>query len=525
MNNNEAQNVPAVKPNVEFINDIISYVGSGKFLLPKFQRKFVWDKKDIISFFDSIYKGYPIGSVLLWDGGGKDINFSDTIGGAKIDITSENLNQQKYYIVDGQQRISTLFCCLSDHAGITDKRWDYYFDLIREVFYSEVGTEKKKGAYLDVRAIKKTTSFIKEVNRIIEQTGDEYLVEKAEILADKIRKYKIAVIYLEGGSLSEIVEIFTRLNFYGKNIKPQDLVYALTYNEEENNRANNFILEVQSCFVKNGYPDYNNDFCLQVIKSAIGFEMYDKDWLKLVNKLKDIEKTESHTLDKILISLNLTLDFIREELMIFKLKMIPYVTQFFMIFHYIHNIESHKNKNNKLVVDLFYFIALFSLGKGSPSSMESLINFFKNGAKEPLPALLSNNLKHTPEFDVPSKFSAGSASAKIISLMIYNHISNTLGVDKDILRDCIVYPPENVSHEKYLSQRLGQKRFVKFNSSSFSNIFELDSLLYDVISENNDKEITEGIVEEKENNIRLLYKNFSSEVIESLQEYYYLDIL
>lgn len=519
--NSENQNLPAVKPNVEFINDIISYVSTGKFLLPKFQRKFVWEKKDIISFFDSIYKGYPIGSVLLWDGGGKDINFTSTIGGAKIDISHENFSQQKYYIVDGQQRISTLFCCLSDHPGILDKKWSFYFDLTREVFYSELGSERKKGAYFDVRAIKKTTSFIREVNRILEQTGDESLVEKAEILADKIRKYKIAVIYLEGGSLSEIVEIFTRLNFYGKNIKPQDLVYALTYNEDENNRVNNFITEVQECFSNNGYRDFTNDFCLQVIKSAIGLEMYDKDWQKLVSRLKEIEKNEPEMLDEIIKSLNLTLVFFRENLMIFKLKMIPYVTQFFMVFHYIHHIPVHKNDNKKLLANLFYYIALFSLGKGSPSSMEALIQFFKNGANGPLPNLLGEKLNSELHFDVSAKFSAGSASAKIISLIIYDHANKMLGVNVDELEDWVVYPPENISSDKSFSQRLGQKRFLKIKDEDRSDAGFLDSLLFDVLQYNSEKSISISTIEDKEKNIQLLSQNFTKEVINVLEDYYF----
>lgn len=132
------------------------------------------EENDIRDLFDSIYKGYPIGSVLLWDGGGKDIPYIESIGGRYIGQSVGD----KYYIVDGQQRLTTLFCCLSDDIDDDDGKWDLYFNLNEEEFTHSINKNASKGCYLSIRSIRKTTSFLKEARRIIEETGDDKLVEK-----------------------------------------------------------------------------------------------------------------------------------------------------------------------------------------------------------------------------------------------------------------------------------------------------------------------------------------------------------
>lgn len=54
------------QPSVDRFDDLARRILSGDILLPKFQRSFVWEKHQIINLLDSVYKNYPIGSVLLW---------------------------------------------------------------------------------------------------------------------------------------------------------------------------------------------------------------------------------------------------------------------------------------------------------------------------------------------------------------------------------------------------------------------------------------------------------------------------
>ena len=56
----------SIKTDREYLHEIVAKIENGTFGIPVFQRSYVWTRGQIISLFDSIYKGYPIGSILLW---------------------------------------------------------------------------------------------------------------------------------------------------------------------------------------------------------------------------------------------------------------------------------------------------------------------------------------------------------------------------------------------------------------------------------------------------------------------------
>jgi uncharacterized protein with ParB-like and HNH nuclease domain len=59
----EPQRAP--QPTVDRVEELAGRILNGDIILPKFQREFVWSKKQVIDLWDSIARNYPIGSVLL----------------------------------------------------------------------------------------------------------------------------------------------------------------------------------------------------------------------------------------------------------------------------------------------------------------------------------------------------------------------------------------------------------------------------------------------------------------------------
>ena len=49
------------------IKDVLTEIENGKLFLPAIQRKFVWNEEQITKLFDSLMRGYPIGTFLFWD--------------------------------------------------------------------------------------------------------------------------------------------------------------------------------------------------------------------------------------------------------------------------------------------------------------------------------------------------------------------------------------------------------------------------------------------------------------------------
>ncbi|GAJ23443.1 unnamed protein product, partial [marine sediment metagenome] len=48
------------------IDRLINRIEEGDIKIPAFQRGFVWNQNQVLELLDSIYRDYPIGSILLW---------------------------------------------------------------------------------------------------------------------------------------------------------------------------------------------------------------------------------------------------------------------------------------------------------------------------------------------------------------------------------------------------------------------------------------------------------------------------
>ena len=119
------------KPEIPRIEELVRDVKIGDIKLPKFQRPFVWKKPDILKLWDSIYRGYPIGSILLW------LTKQHLASERKIGDLDINQRPDEYptnYLLDGQQILSSL--CGGLYWQGTDKNspWNIVFDCDKEVF-------------------------------------------------------------------------------------------------------------------------------------------------------------------------------------------------------------------------------------------------------------------------------------------------------------------------------------------------------------------------------------------------------
>lgn len=54
------------KPHSINFKTLVSDIEQGRIKIPQFQREFVWSKESSAKLIDSILKGYPIGTFILW---------------------------------------------------------------------------------------------------------------------------------------------------------------------------------------------------------------------------------------------------------------------------------------------------------------------------------------------------------------------------------------------------------------------------------------------------------------------------
>jgi hypothetical protein len=114
--------------------DILKEIDTGDLQLPDFQRGWIWDDERIKGLLASVSRSFPIGAVMFLQTGNANVRFKPRpVSGAHPNPHPD----PKLLILDGQQRLTSLYLALADKVVTTRnvhrneiKRW-YYIDMVK----------------------------------------------------------------------------------------------------------------------------------------------------------------------------------------------------------------------------------------------------------------------------------------------------------------------------------------------------------------------------------------------------------
>lgn len=109
------------------ITKLIERISSGDIRIPAFQRDFVWEPEQVAFLLDSIYKGFPIGTMILWKTD-KRLETEKRLG--CFELPPPKKDYPVNYVLDGQQRLTSLFSVFQTELNPVSEEWvDVYFDM------------------------------------------------------------------------------------------------------------------------------------------------------------------------------------------------------------------------------------------------------------------------------------------------------------------------------------------------------------------------------------------------------------
>ena len=205
---------------------LLHLASTGGLRVPKFQRSFVWDASDVRRLFDSVYRGFPIGTLLLWRQGAKAEKI--IFGGVEFEAPA---NGEALMVVDGQQRITALVAALTSGPRQLDERFEVYFDIAKRRF---VGLNRgmPPPRSIPVRETLESRSLLAWLREHGDELEDGDL-ELADELGGALRDYRIPAYIVEGNDERLLREVFDRVNSAGKPITRAQVFHALFANEAE----------------------------------------------------------------------------------------------------------------------------------------------------------------------------------------------------------------------------------------------------------------------------------------------------
>jgi hypothetical protein len=202
---------------------------------------------------DSIVRGYPIGSILLWQRpAGKQ---KLVIGAIHIEAPKDD---KALWVVDGQQRLTSLANALSSEIN-DDPRFGLSYNLVRQSFTKPT---KEQSHLIELPVIFDLQKLLKWFSEHPESI--QYL-EEATRIAKAIRQYAIPAYIVDQENEDALKDIFDRVNNYGKRMTHAEVFHALYATATGKSRPKN--LEDISLDIKAEYlfGDIDSDTILRSI--------------------------------------------------------------------------------------------------------------------------------------------------------------------------------------------------------------------------------------------------------------------
>jgi uncharacterized protein with ParB-like and HNH nuclease domain len=223
---------PELATTPEKIDKIINRINSGDIRIPAFQRAYVWKQNQILDLLDSIVRNYPIGSILLWSTSEK-LKHTRNIAGYSIPDNSEEYPVN--YVLDGQQRISSVYATFSDKTEQDSATANYnpnldifeiYYDFIKKSFLPKNEIDISSNDIIYLRNFLNGAKLINSLKKL-----DQKYHNDAQELYSKFINYELPVVTIKNREKSEVGIIFERINNTGTKLTTLDLMTAWTWTD------------------------------------------------------------------------------------------------------------------------------------------------------------------------------------------------------------------------------------------------------------------------------------------------------
>ena len=285
-------------PQVPRLPTLLTEVRNGAILIPDFQRPLEWDDDRRLTLLDSVAKQMPIGAFLVWRTREHTLRCLDTLGAFHLP-KMPGPQVPRTYLLDGHQRLATLFAALSwtdDPSPLRQQgmRWPIYYDLDAEPDDRAFRFHSRKGdpplTWLPLYALFEPKRLFAYQKQLLEARagGDkrsQTLAEQAETIAERFKDYQIPLVPLVSEDLSLVTDSFVRVNSGGKSMREINMVRALTYSPSRDIEQE--LEALKSDLVTRGWGSIDDQLLLNVLKAHWRLNVLDTQPRKLFDKLKE----------------------------------------------------------------------------------------------------------------------------------------------------------------------------------------------------------------------------------------------
>ena len=205
------------------VENIISSIKEGEIAIPEIQRPFVWDGSKVRDLMDSLYKGFPVGYIIVWKN--PDIKLKDG-----------SMSSGKKILIDGQQRVTAVQAAIVGLRVVDStykkKRIIIAFNPIDEVFeVCNPAIEKDVKWISDISEVFDVSfdawGFVNKYCEANNLSGQQSEINKKIMRLTSIKGINLGVTELSQTlTIDEVTDIFIRINSQGVVLSQADFAMS-----------------------------------------------------------------------------------------------------------------------------------------------------------------------------------------------------------------------------------------------------------------------------------------------------------
>ena len=407
------------KPDSKKYTDLISEIQKGQIKIPKFQRDFVWSIDKTAKLLDSILKGYPIGTFILWETNER-LNDIKNIGNLELPPIPDDIKVQ--YVLDGQQRITSLYAAFlgaSIQKEGEKKITDYgsiFVDLEGNIENNDeqiILPQEPESKNITLNALLNSKySILRE-----RYSNDE--IDKIQEYKETFTTYDFSTVVLRKEDIDSAIEVFTRINTGGQTLTLFEIMSAKTYDEEQN-------FDMQAKFqklLKELEVSKYETISISVILNVLSLILSKNKECKRKVVLQLDKQSIIDIWDDVISALKESIDYFRSVYRIPVSTLLPYDALLvpFSYFFYFQK-EKPKGKQIKYLEEFFWRISLsYRYSSSTESKLAQDIKRIDQILREKRPNY--DELKvflNSPQDLIETGFSAGNSYCKaVLCLLAY----------------------------------------------------------------------------------------------------------
>ena len=203
---------PQLKPDTIKVNQLVDAYRSGRIVIPEFQREYVWKRGRAPFLIDSLYRGFPISSLLLWQS-------TEELRARRRDPRPMR-GAHVSWLIDGQQRVITLSRVMNGDEGI-----DVVFNPDEDEFILANAATRNDRHWFRVAELLDNQRY-REIRRGM---NGGRIADKWEASFERVRRileYEVPLVCMVNHSFDEAVLAFKRINTLGVKLRKHDIESA-----------------------------------------------------------------------------------------------------------------------------------------------------------------------------------------------------------------------------------------------------------------------------------------------------------